>query len=1035
MGDSNIKDHDSNKITKKTPTENNNYSWGSLHDSDLNIALQDASNTAQLDTDIDTDIDNEDNFKKTSIDKNIRVSVSDDWGSMNDSQFISFVNKISQSQKLKNQSNNSTVIINQSSSKLVVNLNDDNDAINLNKIESNPTSTPLKCSKPTHTISSSPILFAQKLNSIEPENDFIGIQQDVLTERDIEDSDKYAFNDHNEYFKVKTTKQDRQDTELSEFLKDALSDKQSTYPPLFNNFAIHINGRTEPDILQLRKMIVLHGGKYVHYLSSKGAATHIIAESLPPRKRIQFSNCKVVKPKWIVDSIAQSKLLNWADYRLEQLGDYGQKHIQFKKKIIEPEDDNVDNIDAMNTAYSIEDILSQELSKDGIDAKHPDFLRIFFSKSRLHHLSTWKSDLRSEFLSKAISILKKRQLSVSKPSIHENGRIILHVDFDCFFATVSAKLHNPKINIDKVPCCVTHGGSSADISSCNYAARKFGVSNGMWFSKAKQLCPNIICLPYHFDEYEKISNIFYNKLLSMNIDSILPVSIDEALVDISSICAKSEYSIFETVSKIKSELDAETGCTVSCGCGSNVLLAKLALRQAKPNGVYIAPTKEDDIDKFLFPVDVKYLPGFGNRLYDKLESLVYLKDGDSITLKNLREISKEKLISIFGIKMGEKLYNYSRGIDFSSIDLLSDPDKYMRKSIGIDINWGIRFNTNFEVEDFLYRLAGELSNRLIHCGMLGSNLTLKLSVRHPDAPITPAKYLGMGYCNFVSKTARLGVSTRVQGVLSSEMKYLWRFLNVDPVELRGVGVSMSKLISEGVGKWDTDNQSKIEFKPQVKRDTAEFKQMNALSDKNIVKVDMNSNNTKLKKRNIEYISDEIDWDVFGNLPVDLQEEIKDELKRRRLKSSPKKKKILPNGKDIAVMLSPSKQLPKSSPVKENSLNSMSQKIKEQVESGLCFQGIPVTEEKRILQKLIVWMDFTLVNEKGINDKDLELFREFMKQLINIKDNLRYIRIVKTLSFHLHLNNEKPGYLKWLCEIEHLQLILNEQSYTKFEFQF
>ena len=47
----------------------------------------------------------------------------------------------------------------------------------------------------------------------------------------------------------------------------------------------------------------------------------------------------------------------------------------------------------------------------------------------------------------------------------------------------------------------------SEVSSCNYKAREFGVTKGMWMKRAKDSCPSLIILPYDFDRIEKVSEI------------------------------------------------------------------------------------------------------------------------------------------------------------------------------------------------------------------------------------------------------------------------------------------------------------------------------------------------------------------------------------------------------------------------------------------------------------------------------------------------------------------------------------------------
>ena len=108
----------------------------------------------------------------------------------------------------------------------------------------------------------------------------------------------------------------------------------------------------------------------------------------------------------------------------------------------------------------------------------PDFIRSYFDQSRLHHLSTWKADLKTQM----------QQLASQTPRLPKKPsgeRRIMHVDFDCFFCSVSL-LSRPDLK-DK-PVCVGHGGGrSGEIASCNYPARKFGIHNGMLYVPSNKL--------------------------------------------------------------------------------------------------------------------------------------------------------------------------------------------------------------------------------------------------------------------------------------------------------------------------------------------------------------------------------------------------------------------------------------------------------------------------------------------------------------------------------------------------------------------
>ncbi|XP_013397890.1 DNA repair protein REV1 [Lingula anatina] len=84
---------------------------------------------------------------------------------------------------------------------------------------------------------------------------------------------------------------------------------------IFHGVAIFVNGYTNPSANQLKRLMMLHGGKYIHYLS-KLSVTHVIASNLPDSKIRDLKVQKVVRPDWITDSIKAGKLLSHVPYLL-----------------------------------------------------------------------------------------------------------------------------------------------------------------------------------------------------------------------------------------------------------------------------------------------------------------------------------------------------------------------------------------------------------------------------------------------------------------------------------------------------------------------------------------------------------------------------------------------------------------------------------------------------------------------------------------------------------------------------------------------
>ena len=192
-----------------------------------------------------------------------------------------------------------------------------------------------------------------------------------------------------------------------------------------------------------------------------------------------------------------------------------------------------------------------------------------------------------------------------------------------------------------------------------------------------ELCKDLVCLPYDFAAYEKASRDFYSILLSVDTDALQAVSVDEALLDVSSICSGSPEPLAQS---IRDQVREKTNCDVSIGMGSNILLARLALRKAKPAGQY--HLKSEDAQEYLKDLDVGDLPGVGWSLSEKLREVMNIHTVGELRTKSLSEL-KDKL----GPKTGDKLYDYARGIDHSEVGEIVP-----RKSVSVEVNVCLFFN-------------------------------------------------------------------------------------------------------------------------------------------------------------------------------------------------------------------------------------------------------------------------------------------------------------------------------------------------------
>src|SRR5208282_3017705 len=103
----------------------------------------------------------------------------------------------------------------------------------------------------------------------------------------------------------------------------------------------------------------------------------------------------------------------------------------------------------------------------------------------------------------------------------------------------------------------------------------------------------------------------------------------------------------EIAQTLRQRIKEMTSCTVSVGIGGNILLAKVALRKAKPAGQY--QIKLEEVLDFIGELLVQDLPGVAYSIGGKLEEIgvKYVKD--------VRSLSKDRLMMVLGPKTGEKV--------------------------------------------------------------------------------------------------------------------------------------------------------------------------------------------------------------------------------------------------------------------------------------------------------------------------------------------------------------------------------------------
>ena len=202
-----------------------------------------------------------------------------------------------------------------------------------------------------------------------------------------------------------------------------------------------------------------------------------------------------------------------------------------------------------------------------------------------------------------------------------SSKVIVHIDLNAFFARCE-EIKNP--SLEGKPVAIGHEGRGGIVSTCSYAARKFGVSSAMPMFKAKKLCPQLIILPVDYHFYSMMSKTFF-KFVQRYTNLVEAASVDECFADFTE-PLKKEASPLLFFRKLQEDLFKETGLKCSIGVSTTRFLAKMASDYQKPMGLTII--RKRDIPNIIFPLKIEAMFGVGKKTSPRLKSVGINTIGD-----------------------------------------------------------------------------------------------------------------------------------------------------------------------------------------------------------------------------------------------------------------------------------------------------------------------------------------------------------------------------------------------------------------------
>lgn len=364
--------------------------------------------------------------------------------------------------------------------------------------------------------------------------------------------------------------------------------------------------------------------------------------------------------------------------------------------------------------------------------------------------------------------------------IESRFRKIIHLDLDAFFCAVE-ELRDPSL-AGKAFAVGGKAGQRGVISTCSYAARKFGVHSAMPTGQALRLCPNLILISSNFGDYHAKSHEVMEIVRQLS-GLVEQVSVDEAFVDVTDLPEDGE----KIARALQEKVRAQTGLPCSIGVASNKLVAKIATDTGKarnkgesyPRAILVVPPGREA--EFLAPLPAKAMWGVGPKMEASLAEM------GLHTIGEVAACPEEVLVCKFG-KYGAELHLHAKGIDDRPVTV-----EYEAKSISQEVT----FSKDTADLVFLRRKVKELSSKVgyrMRCeGVCARVIRLKLR-----------------WSDFSTHTRQTALSqpTDQDGVIAETaealLMKLWQ--NDRPVRLVGVGGANLVERAHQMTLWDTPSE-------------------------------------------------------------------------------------------------------------------------------------------------------------------------------------------------------------------------------------
>jgi len=279
--------------------------------------------------------------------------------------------------------------------------------------------------------------------------------------------------------------------------------------------------------------------------------------------------------------------------------------------------------------------------------------------------------------------------------------MVIHADVDAFFASV-AQRDDPRLR--GRPTVV----GSWVVMAASYEARAYGIRGGMPTSRARRLCPRLVIAEHSWEAYSEASRAVF-AIFDRHAEVVQPGSLEEAFLHVPGGAEEAAA----VGARLRREVRAEVGLPLSVGIAGTKVLAKIASRSAKPDGLFVVPPGGEL--EFLHPLPVERIWGVGPATAEKLHAHGIRTVGEAAALE------QAELMVILGKAAGRYVHAVAHNREPRPVQR-----RRGRRSFGAQRSLGRRPRTRRDLDEALDDLAERLCRRMQRKARAGRTVVLRL---------------------------------------------------------------------------------------------------------------------------------------------------------------------------------------------------------------------------------------------------------------------------------------------------------------------